>query len=118
MADLTATLLDPTFFPGRAAKILYRPKGNPPFSESQMSQTPSSPESSKQDAPPGLLSSVKEAVSAAISKAKPTDVEIGVIGILHPTVVEKFEIPYPCSALEFTLEPFMKEVPHIWADDA
>ena len=34
----------------------------------------------------------------------------GVLGILHPTVLEKFEISYPCSALEFNLEPFKKEL--------
>lgn len=32
------------------------------------------------------------------------------LGILHPTVLEKFEIGYPCSAVEFTLEPFRKSV--------
>ncbi|KAG8956768.1 phenylalanine--tRNA ligase subunit beta [Tulasnella sp. 424] len=109
---------DPTFFPGRAAKIFYRPKGNPPYSESQMSQTPSASGTTQEAEPSGLIAAAKDAVSAAVSKLKSTgDVEIGLIGILHPTVVEKFEIPYPCSALEFTLEPFLKEVPHIWADD-
>ena len=36
------------------------------------------------------------------------DLEIGTLGVLHPTVLEKFEISYPCSALEFNLEPFKK----------
>lgn len=84
-----------------------------------MSQTPSASGTAQEAAASGPIAAVKEAVSAAVSKLQSTgDVEIGLIGILHPTVVEKFEIPYPCSALEFTLEPFMKEVPHIWADDA
>lgn len=32
------------------------------------------------------------------------------LGILHPSVLDKFEIGYPCSALEFSLEPFRKAV--------
>ncbi|KAF8466945.1 hypothetical protein BDZ91DRAFT_724489 [Kalaharituber pfeilii] len=32
---------------------------------------------------------------------------IGSFGILHPTVLEKFELPYPVSALEFNLEVFL-----------
>ncbi|KAJ3085255.1 phenylalanine--tRNA ligase subunit beta [Quaeritorhiza haematococci] len=32
---------------------------------------------------------------------------IGVFGILHPLVLEKFEIGYPCSALELNVEPFL-----------
>jgi len=56
---------DPMYFPGRAARIIYR--------------VPTQ-----------------------------SEVEIGRIGVLHPTVLEKFEIGYPCSVLEFTLEPFRK----------
>jgi phenylalanyl-tRNA synthetase beta chain len=32
---------------------------------------------------------------------------IGSFGILHPEVLEKFEILYPCSALEMNIEPFL-----------
>lgn len=32
---------------------------------------------------------------------------IGVFGILHPSVLQKFELPYPVSTLEFNLEPFL-----------
>lgn len=32
---------------------------------------------------------------------------IGVLGILHPTVLEKFELKYPVSTLEINLEPFL-----------
>ncbi|KIJ56702.1 hypothetical protein M422DRAFT_22863 [Sphaerobolus stellatus SS14] len=39
---------------------------------------------------------------------------IGTLGILHPTVLEKFEIGYPCSALEFNLEPFKKEMTKVF----
>ncbi|KAK9762698.1 phenylalanine--tRNA ligase subunit beta [Basidiobolus ranarum] len=32
---------------------------------------------------------------------------IGAFGVLHPEVLGKFEIPFPCSALEFSVEPFL-----------
>jgi len=32
---------------------------------------------------------------------------IGTFGILHPSVLEKFEIPYPVSAVELNLEAFL-----------
>ncbi|KAI8053026.1 hypothetical protein BDF22DRAFT_728864 [Syncephalis plumigaleata] len=32
---------------------------------------------------------------------------IGTLGVLHPKVLQNFEINYPCSALEFNLEPFL-----------
>ncbi|RPD67105.1 phenylalanyl-tRNA synthetase [Lentinus tigrinus ALCF2SS1-7] len=81
---------DPTFFPGRAATIYYRP-----------------PKESSG------LSALKRTLKAALNS--PDDLEIGVLGILHPSVLEKFEISYPCSALEFTLEPFKKELQTVFA---
>ncbi|KZP32932.1 phenylalanyl-tRNA synthetase subunit beta [Athelia psychrophila] len=68
---------DPAFFPGRAATIMYRA----PAKKSK-------------------LTTIKAALGAV------KDAEIGTLGILHPSVLEKFEIGYPCSALEFNLEPF------------
>ena len=86
---LTGARADPTFFPGRAATIYYRPpKGS------------------------NGLQVLKRTLKAALNN--PDDLEIGVLGILHPTVLEKFEISYPCSALEFTLEPFKKELQTVW----
>ncbi|KAI9139095.1 beta subunit of phenylalanyl-tRNA synthetase [Paraphysoderma sedebokerense] len=32
---------------------------------------------------------------------------VGNFGILHPEVLEKFEIVYPCSAIELNVEPFL-----------
>jgi phenylalanyl-tRNA synthetase beta chain len=32
---------------------------------------------------------------------------VGEFGILHPTVMKNFDLPYPVSALEFNLEPFL-----------
>ena len=57
----------------------------------------------------------KTKVSTALHA--PTDVEIGKLGILHPEVLHKFEIGYPCSALEFSLEPFNKKMSTLWTND-
>ena len=89
MLILHLFLADPTFFPNRAANIYYR--------------APSCPTSS-------TLAKAKDSVKSAISK----DNKIGTLGILHPTVLQSFEIGYPCSALEFTLEPFKKEINTVW----
>jgi len=43
--------------------------------------------------------------------------KLGTLGILHPTVLEKFDIGYPCSSLEFTLEPFKKQTQRIWTNE-
>jgi len=44
------------------------------------------------------------------------DLKIGSLGILDPSVLEKFEISFPCSALEFTLEPFKKAMHKDWTN--
>lgn len=35
------------------------------------------------------------------------DVEIGSIGILHPSVLKAYELDFPCSTLEFDIEQFL-----------
>lgn len=50
-----------------------------------------------------------------LGKSTVQDAAIGTLGILHPSVLEKFEIGYPCSALEFSLEPFKKEMHDVWS---
>ena len=85
---LTFYFIDPTYFPGRAATIYYRP----------------GPTSQKHSG----LAAIKEGIKSALCSR--SDIELGSIGILHPSVLEKFEIPYPCSALEITLEPFRQGI--------
>lgn len=95
---------------------------------------------SKTDAPKsaGVLAAVtdkiKSVLPSATSKSEPIKtglkegssestyppradgvIEIGSLGILHPSVLASFEIPYPCSALEFDLAPFVKEERPVWA---
>jgi phenylalanyl-tRNA synthetase beta chain len=79
---------DPAYFPGRAATIYYRAPGQARTTKS------------------GALGAIK----SALSRSTFNDAAIGTLGILHPSVLEKFEISYPCSALEFNLEPFLKEL--------
>ena len=83
-------MLDPTFFPGRAAVIYYRA--------------------------PTKKSSVGLKLRSLLHVGE-GDLEIGKLGVLHPEVLEKFEIGYPCSALEFSLEPFKKQMPALWTND-
>jgi len=78
------------FFPGRAATIYYR---SPLEKQSQ-------------------FSGFKQATQSTID-----DTAIGSLGILHPSVLEKFEIGFPCSALEMTLEPFKKQMDNVWTND-
>eukprot|EP01119_Soliformovum_irregulare_P008348 TRINITY_DN21470_c0_g1_i1.p1 TRINITY_DN21470_c0_g1~~TRINITY_DN21470_c0_g1_i1.p1 ORF type:complete len:606 (-),score=193.72 TRINITY_DN21470_c0_g1_i1:249-2066(-) len=35
------------------------------------------------------------------------DVKVGVLGVIHPDVLTKYHIPFPCSALEICVEPFV-----------
>lgn len=80
--------VDPTFFPGRAATIYYR----------------------RPTAPASTLETMKRVLSIS------EDEEIGVLGILHPSVLENFEVSYPCSAVEFSLEPFRRTHSEVWSN--
>jgi phenylalanyl-tRNA synthetase beta chain len=35
------------------------------------------------------------------------DKKVGVMGIIHPDVLHNFRIPFPCSAFEMFIEPFI-----------
>ncbi|KAJ3933108.1 MAG: phenylalanyl-tRNA synthetase subunit beta [Lentinula lateritia] len=85
---------DPMFFPGRAATIYYR---SPPLRRE------------------GTLEKLKQDAKTIINVHD--DLVLGTLGILHPSVLEKFDIQYPCSAVEFTLDPFKKEIQKIWTND-
>lgn len=82
------------FFPGRAATIYYR---SPPLRRE------------------GTLEKLKQDAKTIINVHD--DLVLGTLGILHPSVLEKFDIQYPCSAVEFTLDPFKKEIQKIWTND-
>ena len=81
--------VDPAYFPGRCATIHYRPA---PVKHSKLSE-------------------LKEDIKATLHTKK--DLVIGELGVLHPSVLEKFEISYPCSALEFALEPWVEIEKHV-----
>ncbi|KAJ4478237.1 phenylalanyl-tRNA synthetase subunit beta [Lentinula aciculospora] len=85
---------DNMFFPGRAATIYYRA----PFHKRK-----------------STLEKLKQDTKAALHIHD--DMVLGTLGILHPSVLEKFDIQYPCSAVEFNLDVFKKEMQKIWTND-
>ena len=70
--------LDDTYFPGRAATIYYRSPAE------------------------------QSLVGKVVGTGKWKDKAIGELGVLHPTVLQNFDINFPCSALEFDLTSFEK----------
>jgi phenylalanyl-tRNA synthetase beta chain len=119
---------DPTYLPGRGARILFRAKAastaakgpEPPAEASStaaVSQTDSSiplADAVPQDEPsaaarpkPSAFDTLKTSLASVLpgsSGSGSGDVVIGSLGILHPSVLGKFEIPFPISAVEFSLE--------------
>ncbi|GAA5866992.1 hypothetical protein JCM8547_008401 [Rhodosporidiobolus lusitaniae] len=53
------------------------------------------------------VGAVAESLSAPATKVGARDVKIGELGILHPTVLQAYELDFPCSTLEFDVEPFL-----------
>ncbi|KAL1405165.1 phenylalanine--tRNA ligase subunit beta [Vanrija albida] len=78
---------DETYLPGRAANVFYRPK----------------PEAAQGE---GVLDSVAGALKAALPGAS-RDIKLGSLGILHPSVLGKFELTRPASVLELNVEPLL-----------
>ncbi len=110
--DSLILLADATYFPGRAATIYYRPK---PATHSQTdvlhapaTSTAPTTETAEKSSP---LHTITEALKAALPTASAwttgKDIQIGTLGILHPSVLEKFSIVNPCSALEIDVESFL-----------
>lgn len=121
---------DATYFPNRAAKIYYRRPlvagahitfapvasvnaANATGVVSSSSLQPHSTATATTTTSP--LDSLKATLSAVLpgggaattTNHSERDVEIGSLGILHPSVLQAFELDYPCSAMEFDLEPFL-----------
>ncbi|CDU24934.1 probable FRS1-phenylalanyl-tRNA synthetase, beta subunit, cytosolic [Sporisorium scitamineum] len=94
-----------TFFPGRAATIHLR---LPKETYNPGAATDAQPNPSTGGA--GALETVKEALEKVLPKSSSNDERdqvVGHIGVLHPQVLKNFAIDYPCSALEFNLQPFL-----------
>ena len=83
--------IDPTYLPGRGATVYYRPKPN------ASQPTPQKPASALHT----LTSHLKAALPGG------SDMFLGSLGILHPTVLANFELSRPCSALEIDVEPLL-----------
>jgi phenylalanyl-tRNA synthetase beta chain len=107
-----ASHTDSTYFPGRAAIIHYRPK---PATHSQSdvlhppatSSVPTSVKIDKSSPLHTITEAFKSALPSASASVSGNDFEIGSLGILHPSVLEKFNIVNPCSALEINVEAFL-----------
>ncbi|WVF70653.1 phenylalanine-tRNA ligase, beta subunit [Kwoniella sp. CBS 6097] len=97
---------DPTYLPGRAAHVYYRPKPNvtpsdPTPSDSTSNNSPLNTIAST------LKSALPSSSSSSSSDVWSRDINIGSLGILHPSVLGNFELTRPCSALEIDVEPLL-----------
>ncbi|EPQ26368.1 uncharacterized protein PFL1_06016 [Pseudozyma flocculosa PF-1] len=122
---------DNTFFPGRAATIHFRPLAASSSSSSTEAKTDGAGPSAGQSGS-SALDTVKETLGKALNEVSDKirggngsaeaashttsggasggiggDLEIGKVGVIHPEVLRSFGIDYPCSSLEFNLEPFL-----------
>ncbi|GAA5836651.1 hypothetical protein JCM11251_002687 [Rhodosporidiobolus azoricus] len=79
--------------------------------------TPTAP-ASRPEEPKGALDTIKDTLASAVpavadkvkgaaAQTGARDIKIGELGILHPSVLGAFELDYPCSTLEFDVEPFL-----------
>jgi phenylalanyl-tRNA synthetase beta chain len=91
-------MADPTYLAGRGAKVFYRPRPSIDTTE-PTPQTSSGPLHT-------LAENLKAALPTTHSPAS-RDIVIGSLGILHPSVLGKFELSRPCSALEIDVEPLL-----------
>lgn len=94
---------DPTYFPGRAATIHFR---------TQATETVSPTTELGSASASGPLDTVASALKSVLpsqddKSTAPRDIQIGTLGILHPSVLEAFSIVNPCSSLEINVEPFL-----------
>lgn len=117
---------DETFFPGRSAKIFYRPPTSSKPQSIQLvdpdletapdplpdpevvAQNAEASNTTSRTSVADKLRASSEAVTKAFTSSAARDIEIGHLGILHPSVLRNFEIDaFACSALEIDLEPFL-----------
>nr|ODO02713.1 phenylalanine-tRNA ligase, beta subunit [Cryptococcus depauperatus CBS 7855] len=86
---------DPTYLGGRAAHVFYRPK---PTAKTTLSFK--SPLQS-------FVFDIKSALPSAKGTVWEKDINIGSLGVLHPTVLNNFDLVRPCSSLEIDIEPLL-----------
>ncbi|SCV69773.1 BQ2448_1167 [Microbotryum intermedium] len=116
-----------TYFPDRSAKIYYRPSATgaknlsfAPVASADVANASGSLRGPKDatatESSSGPLDKIKDVLSSALpqigskhasSASTLRDVEIGEIGILHPSVLKAYDLDYPCSTLEFSVEIFL-----------
>lgn len=92
---------NPSFMPGRAADVYLRPK--PGKSTRTQTETEGLDEN-KEGKKGGVLDTVAGALKNALPGSSSRDVCIGNIGVLHPLVLQNFDLTRPASALEISVE--------------
>lgn len=115
VADVLLRSIDATYFPGRAATIHYRPASpipadsvtNDTLHSDAVSDEAPAPEKSTLSPLHTIASALKSALPSSSKAAAPKDILLGSLGILHPSVLERFSIAHPCSALEIDVEAFL-----------
>ncbi|KAJ9121957.1 hypothetical protein QFC24_004540 [Naganishia onofrii] len=100
---------DEMYFPGRAATIHYRPR---PSTDASSTATPMGPLSTAGSALETVAQALKDALPSTTATAsngtqEKGDLQIGSLGILHPSVLDNFALVNPCSVLEINVEPFL-----------
>jgi len=96
--------IEPTYLPGRGAKVCLRPRGSALKPEHHSEGPLATIAENLKAALPGVKSSHD---SKSESTAAGGDIVIGSLGILHPSVLVNFELVRPCSVLEIDIEPFL-----------
>lgn len=96
---------DPMYFPGRAATIYYRRAVA--AKQDQHKQDTSAVEALA-DEPKSALETISSALKSVLpGSSNIEDLAIGSLGILHPSVLERYSIVNPCSSVEINVEPFL-----------
>lgn len=99
---MVTDIIDPTYLPGRGAKVCLRPRGSAPQTDTHSEGPLATIAENLKAALPGVKSSVDSKSTTAGG-----DIVIGSLGILHPSVLANFELVRPCSVLEIDIEPFL-----------
>ena len=95
-----------TFLPGRGARIIYTPPADGATTEARLMDSDGAAAAAAERKPES--SSPLQTLKSALGSALPSrEVEIGVIGVLHPSVLAAFDISYPCSALELNVQALL-----------
>lgn len=101
------------YFAGRGATIYYRRAVAGKTGQDKQDTSAVEPvESTESSGQSSVLDTITQSLRNALPSSTPStgkteDIVIGSLGILHPSVLERFSLTNPCSSLEFNAEPFL-----------